>query len=300
MGLDSHFRYLPVLPVQRQWGLYLTDCGNASIVPGASYPPDGHPSAYAFDWNRGRTLSEFQVLYVVRGGGVFEARRVRRQSVKEGDLFFLFPGVWHRYAPDPATGWEEYWIGFNGTQAARLMRPPFFSKKRPVLHVGDDPVLKQRFRQVLSDIEQDPAGLPFSSAGRVIEILGRIQERVQKLGVDGRAPNAMGAMGEAQNRILKQAMQSIYFAQLARELGMSYSTFRRGFKRQTGVSPVQFQNEIRINRARDLLLNTTLSVSEVAAQTGFETVYYFCRVFKQKTGVTPKAYRRQMGLGENG
>ena len=291
MKFNSHFRYLPVLPIQRQWGLFLTDCGMASITPGAPYPPNGHPSAYAFDWNRGRTLSEYQTVYLTRGQGVFETKSGRRQNVRAGDLLVLFPGVWHRYAPDPKTGWEEYWIGFNGSQAERLVGAPFFSPDQPILRVGEDKALKQQFRRLLCDMEKNPADMPFSSAGRIIEILGHIQERIQPVGAERQVPSMMR---EAQNRILKQAMGTIYFEQLARELGMSYSTFRRGFKRQTGATPVQFQNEIRINRARELLESTDLSVSEISAQTGFETVYYFCRVFKQRAGLTPKAYRLHM------
>jgi len=297
MKFDSHFRYLPVLPVQQQWGLFLTDCGTASIMPGAPYPPAGHPSAYAFNWARGRTLDEYQAVYLTQGRGVFEVKGMRRQTVETGDVLVLFPGVWHRYAPDPKTGWEEYWVGFSGAQADSLMRAPFFDPKQSVLHVGDNDGLKQCFLQLLHDVEQDPAGLPLSSAGRVIEILGRIQERIQRAGSEGHASNVIH---EAQNRILRQALQSIYFEQLAHGLGMSDSTFRRRFKKQTGVSPVQFQAEIRINRARELLMGTDLSISEIAAQTGFETVYYFCRVFKQKTKVTPNAYRFRMRENQMG
>ena len=288
MPLQSHFRYLPVLAPQRQWGLYLTDCGYTVIGPGTPYPPQNHPDAYRFDWKRGRTLDEFQVVYITRGRGVFEARGVRRQTVEAGDVFLLFPGVWHRYAPDPKTGWDEQWVGFNGAQAERLLRAPFFRQKKPVLRLGADEALRQRFIALVNDIEHDPAGAPFSSAGKVIEILGLIQERIQNVGAEGRIS---GVIREAQNHILRQAAQPIDFARLARSLGVSYTTFRRSFKRQTGVSPAQFQSTIRINRARDLLSSTDLTVTEIAAQAGFETVYYFSRAFTKKIGLTPKAYR---------
>lgn len=57
------------------------------------------------------------------------------------------------------------------------------------------------------------------------------------------------------------------------------------------IREAQFQNSIRISRAQDLLSSSDLSVSEIAAQTGFDSVYYFSRHFKQSTGLTPKAYR---------
>jgi AraC-like DNA-binding protein len=284
----SHFRYLPVLDAQRQWGLFLTDCGYAEIASGTPYPPHGHPDAYQFDWKKGRTLSEYQVVYITRGGGVFEARGARRQTVEAGDVFILFPSVWHRYTPDPKSGWDEQWVGFNGVLAERLLRAPFFRQNKPVLRIGVDETLRQRFRALVEDVERNPAGTPYSSAGRVIAILGLIQERAQSVGAIGRIS---GIIREAQNHILRHAAQPIDFDLLGRSQGVSYTTFRRSFKQQTGVSPSQFQNTIRINRARDLLGSTDLSVSEVARQTGFDTVYYFSRVFTKKTGQTPSAYR---------
>jgi AraC-like DNA-binding protein len=290
MPRQSHFRYLPVLEAQRQWGLYLTDCGFTEIAPGSPYPPQRHPDAYHFDWRRGRTLAEYQVVYITRGQGTFEARGARRQALAAGDVFVLFPGVWHRYAPDPKTGWDEHWIGFNGALAERLMKVPFFRRNRPVLKVGADDALRRRFIGLVEAAERDPAGAPFSSAGLVLEILGLVQERMRGEGAGGRLS---AGVREAQSRILQRAAEPIDFAALARELGASYTAFRRSFRQQTGVAPAQFQSAIRLNRARDLLAGTELTVSEIAGRVGYETVFYFSRAFKKKTGLTPKAYRQQ-------
>jgi transcriptional regulator GlxA family with amidase domain len=96
---------------------------------------------------------------------------------------------------------------------------------------------------------------------------------------------------EAQNRILQRAEETIDFPALARGLGTSYTSFRRAFKQQTGLAPAQFQTEIRLNRARDLLATSDLSVSEISEQVGCSTVFYFSRAFKKKTGFSPRDYR---------
>ncbi len=284
----SRFRYLPVLAEQQKWGLFLTDCGYTVIEPGTPYPPRGHPDAYADGWKKGRTLDEYQVVYITRGRGTFEARGAGRRAIEAGDVFVLFPGVWHRYSPDPSTGWDEQWVGFNGDLTARPMLAPFFNPKKPVLRIGVDEALRQRFVALVNRVGQDPAGTPFSNAGEILVILGLIQERTRSVGAKGRVS---GLIREAQNHILMNATGTIDFAHLASALGIGYTTFRHRFKQQTGISPAQFQNSIRISRAQDLLSSTDLSVSEIAAQTGFETVYYFSRHFKKSAGLTPKAYR---------
>jgi AraC-like DNA-binding protein len=284
----SNFRYLPVLKDQQKWGLYLTDCGYATIEPGMTYPPSGHPAAYASNWGKGRTLNEYQVNYITKGGGVFETRDSGRLRIEEGDVFVLFPGVWHRYNPDQKTGWDEHWIGFKGEVAARFIQHMVASPKKPVLKIGRDEVLRQRFVTLVDAIGRDPAGTPFSSAGEILAILGLILENLRNVSMKGRGAKIIR---EAQNYILKNVVSSIDFTQLAQELGIGYSSFRHHFKQQTGFSPAAFQNSIRIGRAQDLLLSTDSSVAEVAEQSGFESVYYFSRFFTKKTGLSPTAYR---------
>ena len=205
-------------------------------------------------------------------------------------MFLLFPGLWHRYVPDAATGWDEHWIGLGGEMAKHIMRPPFFTPRRAIVRVGVDEGLRQKFVTLVHDIERDPAGAPFSSTGRVLEIIGLVQERIQNV---GREPQLSALIREAQSRILKQVADAIDFVSLSRELGVSYTTFRRKFKQQTGAAPAQFQNAIRINLARELLRSSELSISEIAVRTGFETVFYFSRLFKLKTGKNPSAFRAQ-------
>jgi AraC-like DNA-binding protein len=230
------------------------------------------------------------MVYITRGRGVFESSGVRLQTVEAGDLFFLFPGVWHRYTPDIKTGWDEQWLGFNGELAERFLNKPFFRRNKPLVRIGIDESLRQMFIGMVNTMIRDPAGAPFSSAGDIIKILGVVQEQLQSMGTNGQLPSFIR---EAQNQILRQASSRIDFENMAHSLGIGYSSFRHRFKQQTGVSPAQFQNSIRMNRAKDLLSSTELSVSEIAAQCGFETVYYFSRHFTQKMGITPSAYRKQ-------
>jgi len=57
-----------------------------------------------------------------------ECPGTRRQAIEAGDAFLLFPGKWHRYRPAPSTGWDEHWIGFNGSYADQIMSR-FFKQK---------------------------------------------------------------------------------------------------------------------------------------------------------------------------
>src|SRR5262249_3810682 len=79
--------------------------------------------------------------------------------------------------------------------------------------------------------------------------------------------------------------------ELMRELPMSYSKFRKLFKQATGEAPHQYHLNLRLDKARELLSTTNLNVTEVAYNLGFDSVFYFSKLFKIKNGVSPKSYR---------
>ena len=117
--------------------MYVTGAGRVVIQPGEHYPPSGHPTLYQFDWLRGRTLPEFQLVLITDGAGEFESEATGHVEFEGATLIFVFPGVWHRYRPAskvgldralvfvqrraaaPAVRHRHVWPGTGGRQAAR-------------------------------------------------------------------------------------------------------------------------------------------------------------------------------------
>lgn len=92
--------------------------------------------------------------------------------------------------------------------------------------------------------------------------------------------------------LLQQSyLENIPITQLARHCNMSVSSFRRQFGLAYGCSPVQYRNELRLQRARALLLEGNCTVTEAAYASGFENLGYFCRSYKKRMGETPQATR---------
>ena len=106
--LHNEVRYLISTEEDELWGLTVTGVGCQTISAEQSYPPEGHPQGYCFDVNEGRVLSEYQLLYITDGEGIFTYGEDREsQLITEGKMFFLFPGVWHTYKPFANCGWPK-------------------------------------------------------------------------------------------------------------------------------------------------------------------------------------------------
>ena len=81
-------------------------------------------------------------------------------------------------------------------------------------------------------------------------------------------------------------------AALAATCNISEVYFRKLFAAHFGVSPKQYIIDLRIQKAKQLLSENSLSVSLISEKCGFSNLYHFSRLFKQHTGVTPTEYRR--------
>lgn len=85
---------------------------------------------------------------------------------------------------------------------------------------------------------------------------------------------------------------SLTNARLAAECNISEVYFRKLFTKHFGRSPKQFMIDLRIQKAKQLLSEGVISVSAISERSGFSNPYHFCRLFKQRTGITPSEYRK--------
>lgn len=83
---------------------------------------------------------------------------------------------------------------------------------------------------------------------------------------------------------------------LAKRANLHTDYFSRLFQQHTGERPVRYIHEKRIERAQYLMVTTQMTHAEIATQTGFENVFYFSKIFKKITGMSPGNYKKQMDL----
>ena len=143
------FKYLQVTPRDKSWGLAVTTAGYRHVHAGEEYQLSAHPDGYRFKENGQRVLNEYQLYYITRGSGHFESASCSRTRIEAGMMFILFPGEWHKFSPDPETGWDDHWIGFNGSFMDDKIRAGFFTFKNCVFRIGVNEKITGTFHEIL-------------------------------------------------------------------------------------------------------------------------------------------------------
>ena len=282
-------KYLTINPSDQKWGLTTHSVGHQVISENEAYPPQVHPTRYLFNIENGRILNEYQLLYITKGRGMFSSESSGRSQVKEGYMFLLFPGEWHTYRPDPETGWNEYWIGFDGRIMDEWVKDGFFRKESPVFNIGLNEEIIALYKRAIIIAEAQEANYQQALSGIACNLVSMALYLSRNR--DFNKSDVASQMNQAKIAV-HENISAITPEELARITCMSYSKFRKIFKEYTGFAPSQYIQEVRITMAKELLTNTSKSIKEIAIELGYENKDYFFTVFKKVTGNTPITYRR--------
>lgn len=272
------------------WGLSINTVGYELINKGERYPTHEHLDSYYFSPEKGRVLQEYQLIYISEGKGTFQTKSIERTTIKAGTMFLLFPDEWHTYQPDPETGWKQYWIGFKGINIDIRVNNGFLCKNKPVFNVGINEEIVHLYRQAIEVAEHENAYFQQMLAGITNHLLGLMYslDRNNQL---NKNQYIVEQINRARILMHEKIESSSSIQDIAEELGMSYSSFRKLFKEYTGLAPAYYFQDIKLQRAKDMLCHTQISIKEIAYSLNFDSPDYFSTQFKKKTGKRPSDFR---------
>ncbi len=283
--------YLPQPESPSPWKLEILGAGYAAVEPGDEYPPRQHPEAHYFQWERGRLLSEYQAILVTEGRGTIETAGSEPRALEAPFLFLLFPDVWHRYRPDPSTGWHEYWLAFDGPLPRELQASGAIGPAAPYFLAGHSELLLAQFQLAHDETRSEALGFRRICAAAIMQILALATTLPVRTEEEREPMRAI--VRKACFLMRERADSALSPEQLAAELKVGYTYFRRLFKKYTGMSPKRYHCQLRLQRTKNLLRDTGMSVGQIASALSFETPFHLSGWFKKQTGLSPSQWRAQ-------
>jgi AraC-like DNA-binding protein len=289
----GYYKYLSKRDFNAPFNLIVENGGFFKALPGIDYPDAKHPEHHYFTFSNGRRLNEYQLLYITEGEGIFESVGAGKKRISAGDMFLLFPGEWHRYRPDKHTGWVEYWVGFSRPTDHHQSSDLVITKHNPIVRMGFNENLVLLYQQIIDILKADKPGDEYLASGLASHLLSFMMSASSRQKI-GYVDNTNQMMNKAKMIIVESMYEDISPESISNQLNMSYSLFRSTFKKYTGFSPKEYQIELRLKKARQLLQYSSLSVKEVGFNIGFNSPYHFSKLFKKRMGVSPLEYREML------
>jgi AraC-like DNA-binding protein len=288
---ESFLHYLPYSAEDEKLGMLCTTAGSAKVPPGTVYPPrkNDHPALFR-PVAEGRVLPEFQLVYITHGEGIFTSGGTTCE-VKPGSIMLILPGLLHAYRPLPETGWHEYWVGFKGAYFSKLLEEGRFSPGHVFFEIGLHDSLLSIFNQIFDEVRFQRPLYQLKACAGVLSLIAEVLTRERRKDQPNYYQNIVA---RAKYLMESNIYGAINLSSISEQLGISTSRLNEIFKTYTSMTPYQYYIHIKIHKAESLLEQEDIPVKEAAFRMGFEDQYYFSRLFKNKTGVSPSDWKKMV------
>ncbi|WP_099467213.1 response regulator transcription factor [Konateibacter massiliensis] len=175
------------------------------------------------------------------------------------------------------------------TECIYLTCHPEFEYMRKALRLGSadyllKPVDYAELNEIITQLVER-----LKNKTEVEKLPGELVLKIAKEEADKSHDNAVHA---AKRYILEHIQETIYVEDIANVVFLNSQYLMRIFKKETGLSILEFITEERVRLAKELLVNTDFPINKVADSVGFNHYSYFTKIFKRSTGVAPAVYRQ--------
>lgn len=240
-----------------------------------------------------RRFSTCNFSFILRGSGEFR-RKGRTWKVKAPCVLTQWPGELPVYGPQgPTRTWDEIFIIYDSRALAALRQRGFVDEKRPIWKIHN-----------IEGVHAQLQELRFlNRMACVTQVVDQVDRLCERMILESLLPaRPRNQIGQEPAQVIIEAMlrrnleQTFDFDQLAEKHGLSSSTLRRQWMRTFSVPPRRYLSDLRMQKARRLLIESDARVGEIALQVGYQDPLYFSRRFLLSTGLAPSDYRKRYCL----
>lgn len=229
----------------------------------------------------------YSIEYVYSGEGVIQEKD-KIYKVSAGDFFILHPNCYHHYYANPKNPWKKIFLTLNdGNSFPTTLLKLYKIENITVFHTLNTPLnLEKIFRRLRS-----------GDAVKASELETYVFELFAELAYHSNAAAKVSSTAEiAKNYIDKCLNTQITISKLSEYVGLSPSYLCRVFKNNYGLSPSAYIQNEKIDHAKVLLAQTSMSIKEISESFSFSDVSHFSHIFTKSVGMSPSKYREKHRL----
>lgn len=272
--------YLP-MPSYPHYICYPESCGRYA------FEPEHHERRSA------GTFKDYNLHVVISGKG-YVIRGGERQEMTAGTGFLYGPDEAQVYGTDPDDPWEVRWVHFNGNGVEQFLNGKGMGEVW-LFTLGQQRTQVEKALERLTrlSVAFENVNEPAISAALYEALAALLHDagHHRRLTANG----TRGKMFEIADYIRTHCAQKLNLTTIADQAGYSPYHFTRIFREAVGKSPTHYLTECRILLAKNLLVSTTLTIKQIAYETGFNQSSYFISQFHRMTGMTPQQFRDMYG-----
>jgi AraC-like DNA-binding protein len=244
-------------------------------------PLPANPRDMVYDCNR--------YLYVTSGKGRLQALNQDIELV-QGTLCVLLNGVAHRVIVAPGDTltikWCHFHMSYGDREIYRLLALPITAALEDAEYAG------ALFDRLIQEMRKDRLTSRLRVKAAMLELISMYLESIPEGNALTYPTPELQKIEAVLKYIDEHLAENITVEELAKQVYLHPNYFIVFFKSFLGFSPIQYVNHRRMEVAKKLLLQPDCNISDVAARIGMQ-LYYFSRMFKAHTGLTPSRYRKQ-------
>ncbi len=251
-------------------------CGFEDCYPGYQFGPHTRTS---------------HLLHVVFSGKGSYHIRSYDYEVSSGQIFYIPPGVQTVYRADDETPWSYGWVGFSGYHSEVLLSQMGFTDDRYVISLDNTEPLHGYIDKIMQTHK-----LTYSNElYRTAELLNFFAYAIEHTQV--RHIHTLNYSKSEYARIAVRYLDSNYMhrikiAELADYIGIDRSYLTKIFCEEYHLSPQEYLIRLRLEKAEQMLKNSSLPITQVAFHVGYEDPLAFSKMFKQRRSISPTEYRK--------
>lgn len=232
------------------------------------------------------------IHFVVSGEGTLEIQG-KKLPVRQNQLFIVPAGEVSTYRASERNPWKYCWIGFLGIQSGQFLSTLMHcGQKGFVLDCGDAAFYEKQIEALLN-ISGKRVSTLLRSNGMMYGIIGMLLEELE---ADDPKDWDLSIPYQARQYMELHYHDNLLISDVADAVGVHANYLSNLFQAQYHMSPKQYLSNLKIKKARELLLYTDHPIYIVANSVGFSDPLAFSKFFRRMTGVSPSDYRMKERL----